>query len=258
MLQRQQQILDILSTIQVGICKTLSGFVPTLVFLFLTLVFVEIVCVLLLQLIFLFTWDTKDPYHRLRDDHGTGLDNDQNLSLRFSTSSALDERQSERQVPEYHDDYYCTNQIPITKALLDTALITTKCSSKLLLSEQIRQHGTHCAICLSEFELNDGISKSKTCNHGFHAACYKKWLQIGSGDCKHHHSCPYCRQDIFNAPQLIYREGWARATLLWTIGNTSNKISSEVELHSADEDFNMPVPNFLLWAPAKLPPRYSI
>ncbi len=42
-------------------------------------------------------------------------------------------------------------------------------------------------------EDNESISRSKSCYHYFHTSCYKQWITRDK-----HHSCPYCRVDIFD------------------------------------------------------------
>uniref|UniRef100_A0A1A9V9E7 RING-type domain-containing protein n=1 Tax=Glossina austeni TaxID=7395 RepID=A0A1A9V9E7_GLOAU len=48
---------------------------------------------------------------------------------------------------------------------------------------------TSCAMCLSDFQLND-LLRTLPCNHKFHAACVDKWLKIEG-------TCPLCRRCAF-------------------------------------------------------------
>lgn len=52
---------------------------------------------------------------------------------------------------------------------------------------------TSCAVCLSDFELGDGLRKLP-CGHSFHRACIDTWL-------KRNKVCPLCLQDIEASPQ---------------------------------------------------------
>eukprot|EP00979_Chaetoceros_neogracilis_P014622 scaffold4802_cov267-Chaetoceros_neogracile.AAC.7 len=76
-----------------------------------------------------------------------------------------------RRVPEYERIFF------------DQILVTRKCKAST------RTEESECAICLGAFEQADRVSKSTSCLHEFHTACYKQWLVT-------HPSCPYCRKDV--------------------------------------------------------------
>uniref|UniRef100_A0A1B0BTK0 RING-type domain-containing protein n=1 Tax=Glossina palpalis gambiensis TaxID=67801 RepID=A0A1B0BTK0_9MUSC len=46
---------------------------------------------------------------------------------------------------------------------------------------------TTCAVCLSDFEINELVQKMMFCEHIFHAPCVKEWLKLNT-------SCPLCRR----------------------------------------------------------------
>lgn len=46
---------------------------------------------------------------------------------------------------------------------------------------------TTCAVCLSDFEINEFVQKMMFCEHIFHASCVKEWLKLNT-------SCPLCRR----------------------------------------------------------------
>jgi len=49
-----------------------------------------------------------------------------------------------------------------------------------------------CAICLSDYEVGQGI-RFLPCGHHFHAECIDRWLPLNK-------SCPFCKQHIDQQP----------------------------------------------------------
>jgi len=47
---------------------------------------------------------------------------------------------------------------------------------------------TECAICLEEFQVNEGVA-NLPCNHLFHIACVQEWF-------KNNTTCPICRNNL--------------------------------------------------------------
>jgi len=50
----------------------------------------------------------------------------------------------------------------------------------------------NCAICLSDYEVNDDI-RYLPCNHHFHSGCVDQWLLTNK-------SCPFCKREIDSPP----------------------------------------------------------
>ena len=48
------------------------------------------------------------------------------------------------------------------------------------------EENTQCAICHSDFVLNDIVRKINSCNHFFHATCIEQWFASNN-------TCPVCR-----------------------------------------------------------------
>lgn len=63
-----------------------------------------------------------------------------------------------------------------------------------------------CAVCLTEFYLNESGVRKLQCNHSFHAECLFPWLQLNT-------SCPVCRAKLPNVNQNT-------ATLIESIGKS--------------------------------------
>jgi hypothetical protein len=68
-------------------------------------------------------------------------------------------------------------------------------------TEQLRDQGAEssCAVCLSDFELDDMLRRLP-CNHCFHRACIDKWLRRNK-------VCPLCLQDIEAVPANSKNKG---------------------------------------------------
>jgi hypothetical protein len=60
----------------------------------------------------------------------------------------------------------------------------------------IAPHGMECAICKSEFEPKDIVTRT-LCNHLFHAHCITEWLVQGRSEV----TCPVCREVHFMVRQ---------------------------------------------------------
>jgi len=152
-------------------CDTLSasgGLVFTLYVLLISVIIAEILCLAVFQIIASIVSQTQRFYSEYEwlDSFMIG-----------STIDALEE----------------TTPPTLDSETIESALITLKVRTDQFANkkeelDQIQQ----CAICLCDYELNESISRSKSCQHTFHTSCYKQWLARDR-----HRSCPYCRCDIF-------------------------------------------------------------
>ncbi|XAR62266.1 hypothetical protein NMG60_11016964 [Bertholletia excelsa] len=71
--------------------------------------------------------------------------------------------------------------------------------------------GTHCSVCLNEFQEDEALRLLPKCSHAFHIACIDTWLRS-------HKNCPLCRAPIVcnnatnatttAAPHNINHVGW--------------------------------------------------
>jgi len=52
-----------------------------------------------------------------------------------------------------------------------------------------KNHGTECAICLSEFSDEDTVRLITVCRHPFHSNCIDLWFEL-------HKTCPVCRCEL--------------------------------------------------------------
>jgi len=75
-----------------------------------------------------------------------------------------------------------------TQDIIDTLPVVAYCSD----SRTNGCHETSCAVCLSDFELNE-MMRQLPCGHHFHRNCIDKWL-------KRNKVCPLCLQDIQAPP----------------------------------------------------------
>jgi hypothetical protein len=61
--------------------------------------------------------------------------------------------------------------------------------TNLLTDKMLAEGGlTECAICLEEFQKNDGVA-NLPCNHLFHISCVQEWF-------KNNTTCPICRDNV--------------------------------------------------------------
>jgi E3 ubiquitin-protein ligase RNF115/126 len=58
-------------------------------------------------------------------------------------------------------------------------------------ADQIKEQ-ISCAVCLTDFQLNEVSVRKLLCNHFFHENCIFPWLRNNA-------SCPVCRQRLPNA-----------------------------------------------------------
>lgn len=56
-------------------------------------------------------------------------------------------------------------------------------------SATMKNHGTECAICLSEFSDEDTVRLITVCRHPFHSSCIDLWFAL-------HKTCPVCRCEL--------------------------------------------------------------
>ncbi|CAH2059267.1 unnamed protein product [Thlaspi arvense] len=56
-------------------------------------------------------------------------------------------------------------------------------------SATMKNYGTECAICLSEFSDEDTVRLITVCRHGFHSSCIDLWFEL-------HKTCPVCRCEL--------------------------------------------------------------
>ncbi|KAL1211106.1 RING-H2 finger protein ATL28 [Cardamine amara subsp. amara] len=61
-------------------------------------------------------------------------------------------------------------------------------------SATMKNHGTECAICLSEFSDEDKVRLIPVCRHTFHSNCIDLWFEL-------HKTCPVCRCEL--EPDLV-------------------------------------------------------
>ncbi|XP_052183452.1 putative RING-H2 finger protein ATL49 [Diospyros lotus] len=93
-----------------------------------------------------------------------------------------------------------------------------------------------CAVCLSEFKLEDSLRLLPDCSHAFHMDCIDKWLLS-------HSTCPLCRASLLD-PSPDNR-GRPTIMIVESVGDISREIfsdgddtkSSEIE---AKDDSNQP------------------
>jgi len=58
------------------------------------------------------------------------------------------------------------------------------------LGDELKSNDGVCAICLSEFEMNEKVLLLNNCCHVYHEGCLTKWLDVQQK------SCPLCRSPL--------------------------------------------------------------
>ncbi|PIN04839.1 Anaphase-promoting complex (APC), subunit 11 [Handroanthus impetiginosus] len=108
-------------------------------------------------------------------------------------------------------------------------LPASKASIESLPRVRISEPDWECAICLAEYEVNDGEVEVKEmpCRHKFHSDCIDKWLGIRG-------SCPVCRFSMPVEEKKDVGGGW-RIHVFFARGRTGSESDMDVDTGRSED-----------------------